>query len=323
MKKVSIIVPVYNMEKYLDECMSSLVNQTLDNIEIIAINDGSTDNSLKILKEYKKKYPDKVVIIDQKNKGISIARNNGIDISTGKYIGFMDSDDYAKPTMFEELYKKIEQTNSDIVVCDFEEYYMYPEEFRYKSVVENIKNDNLYNDPSIINSIDYGPCNKLFKKEMFADIKFPKNLKYEDLNTILKVFLIASKISTINKSLYIYRINNTGETKTINKKVIDILAILQDLIDYSKSIGVYEKIKSELKKMCVNKLFFYLIYSYKLNDKQFVLDFRSKIIKFLNKNFNNWKFTLLKNRDLKIKLISKLVLMDNVIFKYFISRKCS
>ena len=78
-----------------------------------------------------------------------------------------------------------------------------------------------------------------------------------------------------------------------------------------------------MKKLCVNKLFFYLIYSYKLNDKQFVLDFRSKIIKFLNKNFNNWKLALLKNRDLKIKLISKLVLMDNVIFKYFISRKCS
>lgn len=323
MKKVSIIVPVYNMEKYLNKCMDSLVNQTLEDIEIITINDGSKDSSLKILNEYKEKYPNKVVIINQENQGISVARNNGINAATGKYIGFVDSDDYVKTDMFEKLYKKIEKTKSDIVICDYEKYFMNTEEFKYVNVVDYIKYDSLYSDTSIINNIDYSPWNKLFKKELFNKIKFPKGLKYEDLNAILKVFLIASKISTVKKSLYLYRINETGETKTINKKVIDILDILQDIIDYSKTINVYEEIRVELKKLCVNKLFFYLIYSYKLNDKQFVLDFRSKIIKFLNKNFNNWKLALIKNRDLKIKLISKLVLMDNVIFKYFISRKCS
>lgn len=323
MKKVSIIVPVYNMEKYLTECMDSLINQTLDDIEIIVINDGSKDNSLKILKDYKKKYPDKLKIIDQVNSGISVARNNGLKIATGKYIGFVDSDDYVKKDMFEKLYNQIEKTKSDIVVCDIEEYRIKKNEFKYIDVANQIKGNNLYETPSIINTIDYGPCNKLFRKEMFDAIKFPKDLKYEDLNAILKVFLIASKITTLNESLYIYRINETGETQTVNKKVIDIIDILQDVIDYSKQINVFDIIKKELKIMCVNKVFYYLIYSYKLNNKEFVIEFRNKILKFLRSNFKNWRFTLLKNEDLKIKFISKLVLMDNVIFNYFINRKLS
>ena len=322
MKKVSIIVPVYNMEKYLNQCMDSLVNQTLKDIEIIAINDGSKDKSLNILKEYEKRFPNKLKVINQENKGISVARNNGMNIAKGKYIGFVDSDDYVKLDMFEKLYNKIEKTKADIVVCDIEEYRNKKNEFKYINVVENIKGSTLYETPSIINTIDYGPCNKIFKKEMFDSIKFPIGLKYEDLSTILKVFLNASKVSTLNEALYIYRINETGETQTVNSKVIDILPILQDIIDYSKDIKVFNKIKIELKKMCVNKLFYYLIYSYKLNNKNFVLKFRKDILSFLKNNFKTWRFTLLKNKDLKIKLISKLVLIDNVVFKLFINRKC-
>lgn len=323
MKKVSVIVPVYNVEKYLDKCMNSLVNQTLEDIEIIVINDGSTDNSLKILNKYKKKYPNKLIIIDQENKGISVARNNGIEIATGKYIGFVDSDDYVKYDMFEKLYNKIEKTKSDIVVCDFEEYYMKTGKFKYMNFTNNIKSKNLYEDASIINTIDYAPWNKLFKKDLFNDIRFLKNIKYEDLNAILKTFLIASKISLVKESLYIYRINDTGETRTVNKKVKDILIILQDLIDYSKSIDVFNKIKVELRELAVNKCFFYLIYSYHLKDAKFSYEFRQEIINFLNKNFQNWRLVLLKNKSLEIRLISKLVLMNNAVFKYFINRKCS
>lgn len=323
MKKVSIIVPVYNVEKYLEECMDSLVNQTLQDIEIIAINDGSTDNSLKILNKYKKKYPNKLIIIDQENQGISVARNNGLEIATGKYIGFVDSDDYIKHDMFEKLYNKIEKTKSDIVICDFEEYYMKSESFNYINFTNKLKCNNLYDDASIINTIDYAPWNKLYKRKMFNNIRFLPNIKYEDLNAILKTFLIASKISVVKESLYLYRINDTGETRTVNKKVKDILIILQDLIDYSKKINVFDKIKFELRELSVNKCFFYLIYSYHLKDAKFSYEFRKEIISFLNKNFKNWRFVLLKNKSLEIKLISKLVLINNIVFKYFINRKCS
>lgn len=321
--KVSVIVPVYNMEKYLNQCMDSLVNQTLKNIEIIVINDGSTDKSLEILNNYKKKYPNKVKIIDQENQGISVARNNGLKIASGKYVGFVDSDDYVEFDMFESLLNQIENSDSDIVICNYKEFNITTHDFKNISVVHNLNCENIYDDPSIINSIDYAPWNKLFKKDLFDDISFPKNLKYEDLNAILKVFLNAKKITKLDKYLYIYRIIGTSETRTINKKVKDILPILSDLIGYSKSINTYKVIKKDLEKMMVDKLFYYLIYSYQLNDKKFILSFRKEIIKFLSKNFKTWKITLLKNKKLNLKLISKLVLINNSIFKIYIERKCS
>ena len=207
MKKVSVVVPVYNTSLYLKECIDSLVNQTLDDIEIILINDGSTDNSLSIINEYKKKYPQKIIIISQENLGISVARNAGIKVSKGKYIGFVDSDDFVKLDMFEKLYEKIENANCDIVVCDYQKYTMIDNNYEYIDVTKNIKKDNIYEDPSLIFNIDFGPCNKLYKKELFNDIKFPINKKYEDLNAILKVFLEAQKISVIKSPLYIYRQN--------------------------------------------------------------------------------------------------------------------
>ena len=119
MIKVSVIVPVYNQEKRLHRCMDSLVNQTLDSIELIVINDGSTDKSLKVLNEYKEKYPKKIKLITRENKGISITRNEGLSIAKGKYVGFVDSDDYVELDMYEKLYNKVEQEKCDIVICNY------------------------------------------------------------------------------------------------------------------------------------------------------------------------------------------------------------
>ena len=109
--KVSIIVPVYNVEKYLRKCLDSLVNQTLKDIEIICINDGSTDDSLNILQEYAREHHN-VVVIDQENQGVSIARNNGINKAQGDYIGFVDPDDWVEPDMFKILYEKAEENKN-------------------------------------------------------------------------------------------------------------------------------------------------------------------------------------------------------------------
>ncbi len=117
MAKVSVIVPVYNVEKYLEECIESLINQTLTDIEIICINDGSTDNSLKILEELQKK-DNRIKIINQKNSGVSSARNNGIENATGEYIGFVDSDDWIDSDYYEKLYNTAKKYNSDIAAGD-------------------------------------------------------------------------------------------------------------------------------------------------------------------------------------------------------------
>ena len=322
MKKVSIVVPVYNMEKYLEKCMDSLVNQTLEDIEIIVVNDGSTDNSLKILKKYKRKHPDKIVIINQENQGISSARNNGIDIATGKYIGFVDSDDYIKYDMFEKLYNKIEKTKSDIVVCNYKKYFMKNEEFIDVDMVKNINKNNIFEEPTILNNIYFAPWNKLYKRSLFEDIRFPIQKKYEDINAILKVFFKAKKIDKISESLYLYRINENGETLTINKKICDIVFIFEDLINYIKDKNKYDLIKYEFKKLCIDQLFYYLILSYSIKDKKYIKDFTKEIIRVLDTNFKDWKSTFISDSKLEMKLISKLIILNDFLFNLFINMKC-
>ena len=117
--KVSVIVPIYNTEKFLRKCIESIVNQTLQEIEIILINDGSTDNSHNICLEYTEKYPEKIRYINNKNIGCSATRNLGIELANGEYIAFVDSDDYIEKEMYEEMYTKTLKEKSDIVICGF------------------------------------------------------------------------------------------------------------------------------------------------------------------------------------------------------------
>lgn len=321
MKSVSVIVPVYNMESYLERCMDSLVNQTLKDIEIIVINDGSVDNSLKILNKYKKKYPEKVQIINQQNAGISVARNNGLKLATGKYVGFVDSDDFVDLNMFKHLYDECNKTDADIMVCNYKKYYTDTEKYDLVDVVKNIHCNNLYEEPSLINSIYYAPWNKLYKRSLFDDILFPVNKKYEDINAILKVFLKAKNIGKLDEYLYFYRINSSGETLTINKKISDIVYILKDLVVWCKKLSKYSLLESELEKLCVNSLFYYLILSYQLNDKNYINGFRKKIIDFLNLEFKDWKKCFINKSILEINKVQKIVLMNDLLFRIFINRK--
>lgn len=322
MKKVSIVVPVYNMENYLEKCLDSLVNQTLEDIEILVVNDGSTDNSIKILNKYKKKYPNKLIVFDQENKGISAARNIGIDNATGKYIGFVDSDDYVEHNMFEKLYNKIENSKADIVVCNYKKYFMKDDKYTDIDMVKNINKNNIFEEPTILNNLYFAPWNKLYKRNLFKDVRFPIQKKYEDVNAILKVFFKAKKIDKISDYLYVYRINENGETLTINKKICDIVFIFEDLINYIKNNKKYNLIEQEFRKLCVDQLFYYLILSYSIKDKKYIIDFRNEVIRVLSNNFKNWKNTLIFDSKLEIKLLSKIILSNSFLFKLFINIKC-
>ena len=177
--KISVIVPVYNVYNYIDKCLNSLVNQTLRDIEIIVVNDGSPDNSEEIIEKYIKKYSN-IKYYKKKNGGISDARNYGLKYATGEYIGFVDSDDYVKENMYEEMYNKALTDNYDMVVCDLN--YVYDDKIirvdcGIKKDTENVKSIYIDNYPVV--------WNKIFKRELFNNIQFKCGVWFEDVELLM------------------------------------------------------------------------------------------------------------------------------------------
>lgn len=218
--KVSIIVPVYKVEKYLRKCMDSLVNQTLDDIELVCINDGSPDNCLSILKEYQNKFPDKVVIIDKKNEGVWKGRYDGIKKARGKYITFTDSDDYVSLDYAEKLYKNAEKFHSDISICgfyrvDLDTQRVFSKEMnKFEGKIIDMKKN-----PEALLSINGALWNKLYRAELLKkmdNIENPPRV-LDDMMFFLLIAINAKKITFINDCLYYYMVRSDSIMSTVKK----------------------------------------------------------------------------------------------------------
>lgn len=228
MYKISVIVPVFNSEQYLEKCLNSILNQTLNNIEVILINDGSTDSSLQIIKQYAEKYSN-IKYKTKENEGQAIARNLGIQMATGEFICFVDSDDYIENTMLEKLYKNAIENNSDIVICDYVEEYGN-KKIEKKSLFINAENMH----KSYIVSVA-GPCSKIIKSDIFKqnNIKFLENNIYEDLAVIPTLVLYTQHISYCEEVLYHYVIRNNSTMQQIKytKKLESIFNVMDFLYE--------------------------------------------------------------------------------------------
>lgn len=199
----SIIVPVYNVEKYLDKCLASILRQTFKNFECLIIDDGSPDNNNAIIDEYVK-LDQRFKVIHQKNMGLSVARNAGLDIAKGDYIAFVDSDDYIADDYLGKFALKIADTDADIVICGFIEVYKACEKNKvFAAESTELIKQNILADvwPSYV-------WNKCYKKDLFSNIKFPIGKIFEDILTIPEVCLYAQKIVCIPDKLYYYNRQN-------------------------------------------------------------------------------------------------------------------
>ncbi len=206
--KLSIIVPVYNTEKYLRECVDSILAQTFTDFECILVDDGSTDGCPAICDEYAKKDP-RVVVIHKENGGLSDARNAGLDVAKGDYIGFVDSDDYIDPGMYEHLYNISLLHNSDITRCNMR--CIYAEEISTgENTAQEDQNVEILSAEFILNSIPKYPlgassCNKLFKNTVFSSIRFPVGKLYEDSYIEIDVLDVSNIVILSPKTFYNYR----------------------------------------------------------------------------------------------------------------------
>lgn len=314
MKKVSVIIPVYNVENYLRKCLDSLVNQTLKDIEIIVVNDGTTDNSQEIINEYVKKYPKKVVSIIQENGGQGAARNTCLLHAKGEYIGYVDSDDYVEENMYEELYKKAKEEDSDIVICG-------------NNVVK--ENYELFSKEDVDKEFLLGKMavwNKIYKKNIIVDnkIQFRSKVWYEDLDFTMKVYFSSKKISYVDKPLYNYLLRE-GSTMNNNniKRNLELIEAFDSLIDYCKDKKIYNKAKDEIEFLCIYHMYIFattrvLNTNNKYKDK---IEIINKFKNYINSNFPNFKqnkylYLLPKRRKLIYNLInSKLYCIIIALFK--------
>ena len=244
MPKISVIVPVYNVEKYIDKCLKSLTLQTLQGIEIIIVNDGSLDRSIDIIEKYVKENPTKIKYYEKKNGGLSTARNYGLEYATGEYIAFLDSDDYVEINMYEEMYNLAKKENADMVECDFIWEWEYGKKVYDKRREYKTKED-MMKKPRVV------AWNKIYKREILNKnkIRFPEGLIYEDMEFFYKLLPYLNKISYINKYFvhYIQRKDSISNKET--KKIEDIFKILDNIFDYYKEQNLYNQYEKELKYM--------------------------------------------------------------------------
>lgn len=204
--KVSIIVPIYKVEKYLEKCVDSLTNQTYKNIEIILVDDGSPDNCPLLCDDFSK-LDDRIVVVHKKNGGLSSARNAGLDVCTGDYIMFIDSDDYIANNMVESLLDFNKSINADLVICDY--YLVYDSKLksqnhfkRKKVVTENSKFEMLYQSKYAIPTLV--AWNKLYRRELFNNLRYDEGKLHEDEFIICKILKNAKKIAYLPEKLYYY-----------------------------------------------------------------------------------------------------------------------
>ncbi len=289
--KVSIIVPVYKVEKYLRRSMDSLVNQTLDGVEIICINDGSPDNCLSILKEYKEKYTDKnIVIIDKENEGVWKGRFDGIKIAKGEYIAFTDSDDYIALDYAEKLYNAAKKENSDISVCGFDRMdvdtlHVYSTEMT-KHEGEKIDMDV---NPEGVLSINTSLWNKLYKAEILKgmdNLPNPPRI-LDDMMFLCLVYLRTKTITFIKDSLYYYMVRQDSIMGTIKKEQIE--STEKAMVDVK---NIYAKKKPELLPLidAMAFLHFGISLTFRLSyDKENFKNTYKEMKRFINTEFTNWK----------------------------------
>lgn len=312
---ISIIIPVYNVEKYIEECIKSVINQTYKKLEIILVDDGSTDNSGKICDEYSKK-DDRIIVVHKKNGGVSDARNYGIEVAKGKYISFIDSDDYIEKDMYEFLYNLIKNEDAQISCCGKYIVYDNKTELYVKKDVKEVMNSQ----QAILMLCNFGYMGhstyaKLYKKELFKEIKYPKIKNGEDIGTTYKVFDNANKIVYDSTPKYYYR--QRADSITKQKKTNDeIINVSKEFMEFV--IKKYPEIeKPAICYYVYTMIGFYdsIIKSENQNKKQ-AKDILKEIRKYSKQCKNEMKIQGRK-RYLQSILIIHFPKIYNIIFKIY------
>lgn len=325
MIKVSVIVPVYNVENYLKQCLESIVQQTLKDIEIIVVNDGSTDNSLDIINEFAGIHSN-IKVLNKENGGLSSARNYGMGRANGEFISFIDSDDFIDNNMLEDLYLLVKENSADMAITKIK---LYENSTVTKVIPKGIYKDNykLTGEEALgeflRNNITGHAWNKIYKRELFTEnnISYPEGLLYEDIPTTVQLLAKSNKVVFTNNAYYYYRQREGAITKKISYKAVkDHFSVIQFIDEYMMIFKSNSELQYYLQDFIINEL----SYNYKLLIKYYVFtlnkshisDEHETIIKNKLKriSFLKYLFSFKFNK----KMLFKLILMNLNLYKKYI-----
>lgn len=282
MTDISIIVPAYNAEKYIGKCIDSMIKQTKEECEFIIVNDGSTDATEEIVKGYKDK---RIKYFKNKNQGIGKTRNFGIEKAKGKYIMFLDSDDYIEKTACEKMFNKAKNDGLDIVICDF--YKEYDNGTIEEIHTPDFENSSLKENPDIITEF-LCPWAKLYKASLIQDntIRFVENLKYEDAPFVIEALTEAKEIGKVDECLNYYLIHGNSETTVRDRRCFDILKIVDKIRKLTKD---KDYLKDKIDRLTVRILTNYTIQQRVQKDKKVGMEFIDEAFAYLEKEVPDYK----------------------------------
>lgn len=312
--KVSVIIPVYNVEKYINRCLISIRNQTLKEIEVIIVNDGSQDRSVEIIQDFIQSSKQKVLLLEKENGGLSDARNFGIPYATGEYITFLDSDDYIEKEMYSELYEEAKKLDLDYISCDF--IWEYPD----KQKTDRGRINNSIQDMFIYERVV--AWNKLIRRKIIIEhnIRFSKGLYYEDIDFFYKLlpYLNSYSYYPVPFVHYIQRDSSISNVQT--EKTADIFQILENVENYYIEQNLYEKyfslIEYSFARYLLCSSFFRMT---KIKDNALFLKLTNRNWQYLHSKYPNWRknYHLKENSDMKSIYMKTVNKFTYNIYKYF------
>lgn len=288
--KISIILPVYNVEAYLKPCLESLIAQNFENMEIIAVNDGSTDKSPEILKGFQTRFPEKIKVYTTENKGVSHARNYGFSMAEGEYVWFVDSDDFISPDACRLLYEKAERDKNDLVLFSHYEENQKTGESTLSALPCKEQNFSVKAQPRQLALFSPYPWDKLIKRTLFNGLSFPEGMRFEDLPVAFLLMTKAHSIGYIEKPVYTYR-KRVGFLSGLTEGTMDILKsaeLLKKSMEEAEIFSLYEK---EAEFVTVKHFFFrfrQIITNYDRGKKDLKCRLINGCFDYLEKEYPQW-----------------------------------
>lgn len=287
---VSIIVPVYNLANEIDKCLTNLFQQTYSKIQIILVDDGSSDDSLKIMQSYKQ---ENLLILHQHNQGAAAARNFGLKHAIGEYVAFIDGDDWIDNNFVELMVNKLEETASDLVVCD---YVIEPYDQSESEVISlQLDTSKLYclaNEPYILNHIGNAPWNKLYRRDLIVqeNIIFPEGYRHHDLAFTQHYLIVAKKIAYLNQPLNHYLKDRPNNISTAyDHKIRHIIVMLDYVLSKYHQYDLLDKCYLDVEFLAIANLIVSLRKLKNIEQKKFANEYINEVYTWLNKHFPKYQ----------------------------------